>query len=200
MQTVIFDLDGTLVDSIRDIKEAVNDTLKAFAFPLITEEQAKSYLGKGSRVLLERAAKTEISEEMLQFYLNSYEKNLIVYTVPYEGIQETLQALKETSLLAVLSNKPHHLTKTIIDHFFPDTFNLVLGERGIRKPDPSGVYEILDYFNSTKDETYLVGDSETDRLTAQNAGIHLIQVGYGFQENDGLMDPKSIPDILRRNK
>lgn len=204
----IFDLDGTLVNSIYAIQKAVNDTLARCSLGPISEEDTKIYVGDGYRPLIERALKACGDKELKHYEdsLNVYNevfRECCMYRVEaYEGIRELLAFLKEHGIrIAVLSNKPHARTLDNVNGVFgPGLFDAVYGERepeGIRKkPAPDGVWDILKEFKAEKEECLYFGDTNTDMETGRNAGVDTVGVTWGFRSREELKayNPKLIAD------
>ena len=194
----IFDLDGTLVNSIHAIRKSVNLTLASFGLREITVEEAKRFVGDGYRKLMERAL-TACGDESLVNYQESlvryseFFKDVCMYRVePYQGISELLDFLKANGIkAAVLSNKPHERTLENVEGVFGSGyFDIVNGEReseGIRrKPAPDSVLEVMRMLGSKREGTVYIGDSEVDIETAANAGVDCISVTWGFRTPEQL--------------
>lgn len=206
---IIFDLDGTLVESLPGIAAALNAALTELKLPTHSAETVRSFIGDGAYILCERAAKGQPSETIAslhELFLREYPKAWKSGTLVFEGIQELIKGLQDLGCtLSVLSNKPHLFTTEIVNHFFPDKpFDLVLGQRsGIaQKPDPSGVHEILGELSKSSANTILVGDSTMDIITARNAGVCSLAVTWGYHDANQLaaVSPKhtakSIAELL----
>lgn len=201
MDLVIFDLDGTLVDSKLDLAHAVNATRAHMGLTSLEHELIYSYVGNGAPVLMRRAMGPEAPEaeveRALEFFLEYYREHMLDYTVLYPGVAETLQRLDNgTRRLAVLTNKPVRISVGILDglgvgrHFFR-----VYGGNSFaqKKPHPIGVDTLLRESGAAKDRALMVGDSGVDIRTARNAGILSCGVTYGFQPESLESDP---PDYL----
>lgn len=191
----IFDLDGTLLNTIKDISNAVNHALESCGWPRRTEQECLQFVGNGTSKLLERSLppgeQTAARIDSLRpFFKNYYNAHLTDFTTPYPGIKQTLRALVANgNSLAVASNKYHVATQKIIAHFFPETaFVAVLGQReGVpTKPNPTIVEEILQKMHTPKEQCIYVGDSDVDMQTARNAGVRACGVGWGFRSRDVL--------------
>lgn len=193
---VIFDLDGTTLYTLPDLHHSVNLTMKRFGFPEKTAEEVKAGVGNGFQKLIDAIVPEGTSEEKRKkvgaYYRDTYRENCCIDTVPYEGMNEVLRALQEKGIqLAINSNKSDNTTKILIAKCFPDvSFTEVMGAReGLpHKPDPSGVRQILDLMKISKDEALYVGDSDTDMLTAKNAGIRAVGCLWGYRDLKTLMD------------
>ena len=192
---VIFDLDGTLTNTIPDIEDNVNKTMRKFGFPEITADEARRFVGNGAKVLIERSLKGVMPEnfnEIVDFYNESYNFCGSPKTYVYDGMTELLKELKkEGYLLAVVSNKPQDGTTEVIRKFFGDgLFDYVYGQReGVKtKPDKEPVEIVLKALNVSKKDAVYVGDSEVDALTAINADLYGISVLWGFREKSLLIE------------
>ena len=186
MNVCIFDLDGTLTDTLASLTYSVNETLKEMGLSPITAEQCRSFVGNGARVLIEKALaavglpdKSRL-EEGMEIYGRIFDANCTYLVTPYEGVRDMLVEMKEQGMkLGVLSNKPHRQTVKVVREIFGEgMFDCVQGQQeGIaRKPDPEGVYRLMDALKVSKEECLYVGDSEVDIQTGKNAGVRTIGV------------------------
>lgn len=189
IKCIIFDLDGTLLDTLIDIRDSINESLISFSYEGKYElSHIRSFIGSGVNTLLKRAmdgvnVKECDRENIINKYKTIYKEKRIDNTIPYQGVKETLLKLKKENIfLAVLSNKPDIDTKACISHFFDDIFDVVLGERkGYKiKPDPNGIFEIMKMFNVNKEETLFVGDMLSDKETSSNASTKFLACLYGY--------------------
>lgn len=188
VRLLVFDLDGTLVDSSRDIASAVDAALARVApgtapIPL---DATLSFVGEGARLLVERclhhAGLGLTADEVLPVYLDCYRERLLDTTRPYPGIVEALDALRGTTL-AVLTNKPGDMSRVILDGLgLGQRFARVWGAGDVpsRKPDPAGLLGLMAELGATAEETWMVGDSATDVLAARAAGVRVAGVTWGF--------------------
>jgi phosphoglycolate phosphatase len=189
MNLLIFDLDGTLIDSKLDLAHAVNATRATMGMEPLDHELIYSYVGSGAPVLIRRAIGPDASEEQietaLQFFLAYYQEHKLDYTVLYPGVRETLQALQAAGRqMAVLTNKPVRISKAILDGLGIGSFFVrVYGGNSFeqKKPNPIGVATLLDETQTGASQALMVGDSAVDVETARNAGIASCGVTYGFQ-------------------
>lgn len=188
-KAVVFDLDGTLLDSLEDLANSVNEVLKRLGFPCHEVEKYKSFIGNGMYNLVRRAlpkehAQEELINECLAAVKKEYGQHWADCTAPYPGIRELLSALQVKGLkLAVLSNKPHEFVKIIVEKYFPGQFEQTFGERsGIpRKPDPRGAFDIAEAMKLSPEDFLYIGDSGTDMQTAVAVGMYPIGVLWGFR-------------------
>ncbi|WP_437919001.1 HAD family hydrolase [Sphingobacterium sp. LRF_L2] len=197
MKLVIFDLDGTLIDTLTDLANSCNFALQKHGFPAHHEEAYKYFVGNGIRMLVERALpiqnrNDQTIESVKSDFVKHYEVHGQDFTKPYDGIPSTLEELsKKGCLFSVASNKYHEATRALVDHYFPNhRFNLVLGHRADKppKPDPDIVLETLQRLDITKDDCLYVGDSSVDMLTATRAGVTAVGVTWGFRTEKELLE------------
>lgn len=194
----IFDLDGTLTDTLESLTYSVNATLSELGLSQITDEQCKAFVGSGARKLIERSLKAAGDPELLhvekamEVYGRIFKENCTYHVAPYEGIVELLDTLKALGVsLAVLSNKPHLQTKDVVATFFgTDTFTCVQGQQEEipRKPDPTAVFMIAKELNVATEECLYIGDSDVDMQTGKAAGVTTIGVTWGFRSREILKE------------
>ncbi len=194
MKLIIFDLDGTLVNSLEDLADAANSALKKRGFPIHETEKFRYFVGNGIPKLIERVlpedkrvpvTMAEVKADFDAYYHSHYADK----TKPYAGINELLSALKSRGyILAVASNKADEFTKAIVNSFFNGIFSIAAGSsEGIaRKPAPDIVYKIMEEAGADKKNTILIGDSNVDVMTAKNAGIKCIGCLWGFRTSEEL--------------
>lgn len=187
---VIFDLDGTLLDTVEDLAAACNYILVEAGYPPHQKDAYRQFVGNGISKLIERAVPAEARnpqhlEELRSRFIERYTANIDRLTRPYDGIQELLAGLHAKGIrLAVASNKFQDGTAALVSRFFPDIpFVAVFGQRqGIpTKPDPTVIDEIIGIAGATRAETLYVGDSDVDMITAVNAGVESVGVVWGFR-------------------
>ena len=193
--SVIFDLDGTLLNTIDDICDSLNIALESQGFRTYNSEETKAFVGSGVKIMVERALglqnyDEEIFEKVRATYMKEYALRQAIKTRPYEGTIDLLIELKKRGIkIGLLSNKPHQDTLRVVDFYFGlDKFDVVLGQReGIPvKPDPTALFELIDLLKTTKDKCIFVGDSDVDMMTANNGEIKKIGVLWGFRTIDVL--------------
>lgn len=190
----IFDLDGTLLNTLDSIAYYVNDTMKHFGLPVIETEKIRTFVGNGAKNLISRSLRYNGSEldaeKVLSVYIEKYNSDALYLVKPYEGIPELLSKLRENGVtLAVLSNKPHSSTSIMIDKIFgKDLFSVVRGPYNNEKvkPDPAVANEIAKGFE--KENCFFIGDSDVDIKTGRNALMHTIGVTWGFRDRDVLQN------------
>lgn len=189
-ETVIFDLDGTLLNTLEDLKQAVNYALAKYGKPTRTLEEIRQFVGNGIKILIERSVPAETSneerEEILSAFRVYYGEHCRDTTAPYKGIKEVLEILKKEGVnTAVVSNKADFAVQELIPIYFGDSIAVAKGENeetGIKKkPNPDMVYAVMEYFGSTPAGTVYVGDSDVDLQTAKNAGLDCIGCSWGFR-------------------
>lgn len=198
MKACIFDLDGTLTDTLESLTYSVGETLKEMGLPGITADECRRFVGNGARVLMERSLEAAGEEdggrinEGMEIYGRIFDANCTYHVTPYEGITDMLGKLREKNIqLAVLSNKPHQQTVKVVREIFgEDVFDYVQGQQeGIpRKPDPSGVLKLMEKMQVTREECLYAGDSEVDIRTGRNAGVRTIGVTWGFRTRETLLE------------
>lgn len=185
--SVIFDMDGTLLDTLGDLADAVNATMREFGFPERTLEEVRTFVGNGVKVLIDRSLPEGVdpctAENALLFYKVYYSKHSMIKTGVYPGVIELLEKLKSENVpCAIVSNKVDSAVKDLAGIFFPGLCRAAIGEKaGIaRKPAPDSVFEAMKIMG-VENPVY-VGDSEVDVATAKNAGIDGIFVTWGFRD------------------
>ncbi len=193
LRTVIFDLDGTLLNTLGDLAESVNYALRVHGLPERTYSEVRSYLGNGIRRLMLQAAGPMVDEShfesVFQTFKAYYVEHCLDTTQPYEGIMPMLKVLHRMQIsLAIVSNKLHPAVVELNERFFKDYVQLAIGESAEvrRKPNPDGVLAALKALGSKPDEALYVGDSEVDLATAQAAGLPCALVLWGFRDEEFL--------------
>ncbi len=209
---VLFDLDGTLLNTLEDLTRAVNHTLRLYGYPTLTADTVRSYVGNGVRNLIARALpggkEDARMEEALAAFKQYYTTHCISRTQPYEGVLEALTALHEAGIkLAIVSNKNDEAVKTLSREFFGSLVHTAVGgQHGTpRKPAPDMPLLALDALDASPARALFVGDSDVDFATAQNIGMDCMLVSWGFRDADALSqlgarffvtDPAEIPALI----
>lgn len=196
MKACIFDLDGTLTNTLESMTYSVNLTLKEMGLSQITKDQCRMFVGNGARVLIEESLKVSGDpkasriEEGMKIYGRIFDQNCTYHVTLYEGIPEMLKALKDRGIhLAVLSNKPDRQTVKVVKEIFGDNiFDYAQGQKDCirRKPEPDGVWYLMEQMQVSKEECLYIGDSEVDAATGKNAGLKTIGVLWGFRDRKTL--------------
>lgn len=194
MKLIIFDLDGTLVNSLDDLAAAANQALKKHGFPIHENEKYKYFVGNGVPKLIERALPENMRTDTVISMVKSdfdayYSKHYADCTKPYDGINDLLRTLKERGYkLAVASNKPDEFTSVIVTQLFGDIFDFISGKREDtpKKPAPDIIFKIMKASCVNAENTVMIGDSDVDIITAENAGISSIGCLWGFRTADEL--------------
>ena len=194
-KAVIFDLDGTILDTLQDLANSVNHALRTHGYPERTLDEVRGFIGNGIRVLMRRSCPADISEaaqeEALATFRVHYDAHCKDFTGPYGGIHDLLAALKARGIrTAVVSNKIEPAVIVLCDEHFPGAFEYMVGNRPdlAPKPSPDSVNEVIGKMGLDKKDIVYIGDTEVDIQTADNAGIDCIGVDWGFRDGDYLRD------------
>ncbi len=191
-KAVIFDLDGTLVNSLADLVDAVNFALASFGLPSHSTEAVRAMIGDGTRTFIGRALpadKQDLLEQVLVAMRKKYVEICLHQTMPYDGIMEVLDTFKQQGVkMAVLTNKDQKMSEKIISHFFAGYFQIVRGtiDAVPLKPDTKAVLQMLKEFDIAPSEALFVGDSNVDIQTAKAAGITSVGANWGFRSEEEL--------------
>ncbi len=201
INTILFDLDGTLLNTLDDLCDSVNFALAEFGYPERTLDEVRGFVGEGVRLLVNRALPArakEKTDEVLAVFEKHYDKNKENKTRPYDGIPEMLDSVCPVYKTAIVSNKYNKAVEQLRDTLFPQ-IGLAVGEQsGInKKPAPDMVEYALNKLKSEKKNAVYVGDSNIDILTARNSGLPIIAVSWGFRERALLEEMKA--DIIIDN-
>ena len=201
--TVIFDLDGTLLNTLEDLADAVNAVMRANAYPERTLDEVRRFVGNGIRRLVEQAVPEgvcgEIFERVFEEFRTYYTEHCQIKTRAYNGVMELLEALKEKGYaMAIVSNKNHAAVCELNDIYFKKDISVAIGQKdGIRKkPAPDTVFQALKELGVSGERAVYVGDSEVDFMTAENSCMDCVLVSWGFRTKEELADctPKAMID------
>ncbi len=204
----VFDLDGTVLDTLADLAGALNHTLAEYGFPERTSEQVRLAIGGGLRRLIDRSVPDSVpaerKEPVFRSFVERYASHFMDKTRPYEGVPDLLRNLKDAGmLLALVTNKDARMAEPLCGTFFPGMFDLVVGNTpDLRsKPAPDGVVSVLNALSVPAGETVYIGDSEVDAKTAENAGTDSVIVSWGYRTvcelaEMGIRDPVPDPETL----
>lgn len=191
--SVVFDLDGTLLDTLGDLRDCVNFALEKNGLPKRTTEEIRSFVGNGIRLLIERSVPentpSEITDKCFSDFKEYYKEHSAILTKPYKGIIDLMKDLKSKGIkIAVVSNKADFAVKTLMEDYFEGLYDCAYGERaGVeRKPAPNGVFEAIKEMGGNPENTVYIGDSEVDVETSENAKLPCIAVSWGFRDKEVL--------------
>ena len=192
-QTAIFDMDGTILETLEDMCASVNVTMDHVGYPRRTMDEVRRFVGNGAAKLIERCMPAGAEDPRypaaLEFYRAYYDAHAQIKTGPYPGIPELLNKLsREGVRLAVVSNKPDEAVRALTERYFPGVFPVAIGNRDgwATKPAPDSVYEAMRLLGARRESTVYVGDSDVDVDTARNAGLDSVIVTWGFRDEDFL--------------
>ena len=182
---ILFDLDGTLLNTLTDLYDAINHTLKAYHCPERSLQEVRKFVGNGARRLVEQALPGKADDPAVDDVLASYEKYYNATcndgsAAPYPGVVEVLEVLQKKYKVAVVSNKPDPAAKAMCARYFPGVLTLGVTEQIARKPAPDMVFAVMEQLGVKK--CIFVGDSDVDVLTAKNAGVPCLSVLWGFRD------------------
>ena len=187
-KAIIFDLDGTLTDTLADLTDSVNFALLSLGFPQRSQEEIRSFVGNGVKKLVylsvPQNTSDDVSEKCLNIFKEHYKEHSCIKTKPYEGITELLTELKNKGIkTAVVTNKMHSAAVDIVKKFFGNLIDVTVGQQdGLpQKPQPDSVYKALEILGISKENAVYTGDSEVDCITAKNADIPCVGVTWGFR-------------------
>lgn len=191
IDTIVFDLDGTLLNTLEDLKDSVNFALERQGFPLRNLSEIRSFVGNGIRLLMERAVPNNIDSEAFEIcfkdFCDYYKIHMEDKTAPYDGINNMLTNIKKAGFkTAIVTNKADFAAQDLCKRMFGDNIDFVVGSSDDRpnKPAPDGVFYALEKIDSKIENTVFVGDADTDILTAKNAGLVSIGVLWGFRDRE----------------
>jgi len=190
----IFDLDGTLLNTLDDLWASVNHSLAQNYLPPRSKEEVRSFLGNGAKELLRKSVPsdcdTQTFEQVFACFRQHYVAHAMDTTRPYEGVMELLAQLKNKGIrTAIVSNKPNAAVQELYHHFFEDVVDIAIGEcpEVRRKPSPDMLLKALEQLGCNQEDALYVGDSEVDIATASNSGLPCISVSWGFRDRDFLL-------------
>ena len=194
-QAIIFDLDGTILDTLQDLANSLNHALRTHGYPERSLDEVRRFIGNGIKVLVRRGCPAGTSEEALEAALATfrthYDAHCKDFTGPYDGIHELLDALLEKGIrTAVVSNKIEPAVIVLCDEHFPGKFEYMVGNRPdlAPKPSPDSVNEVIEKMGLARKDIVYIGDTEVDIETARNAGIDCIGVDWGFRDGEYLRE------------
>ena len=208
MTAVLFDLDGTLLNTLDDLADATNAALARFGYPARATDEVRQFVGNGAERLIRlalpgNADDLEVSE-VLAFYKDYYAAHSQIKTCPYEGVLEALEMVKQEFPVAIVSNKPDEAVKILCGQYFGEVYALGQSSDLPRKPAPDMVHKAMSAIGA--DRCIYVGDSEVDVLTAKNAGVPCLSVLWGFRDQETLVEAgadhfcKTPEDLLKKIK
>lgn len=207
IKTVIFDLDGTLLNTLEDLKDSTNFAMREFGYPERSLDEVRNFVGNGVRKLIERASGTLNCQDCLECFKKHYSQNMYNKTAPYDGIIKVLENLQSNGIkTGVVSNKFDAAVKELCEKYFDGLINIAIGQSDnvLTKPSPTGVFKVMEILNADKNSTIYIGDSDVDVETAKNANLPCIGVLWGFRDRENLKGadfiidkPCDIIDVIR---
>ncbi len=190
----IFDMDGTILNTLEDLADSMNYALVQHDMPQRTIDEVRRFVGNGIRKLVERAVPTGTEaaqvDEVFETFTVYYKEHCAIKTRPYEGIPEVLKQLRDMGVkTAVVSNKADFAVQSLCEDYFPGLFDFAVGDKEgqRRKPAPDSVNAVLDKFGMDKSQAVYIGDSDVDYETSQNADMDVIMVGWGFRDEEFIL-------------
>lgn len=190
----IFDMDGTILNTLEDLADSMNYALVQHDMPQRTIDEVRRFVGNGIRKLVERAVPTGTEaaqvDEVFETFTAYYKEHCAIKTRPYEGIPEVLKQLRDIGVkTAVVSNKADFAVQSLCEDYFPGLFDFAVGDKEgqRRKPAPDSVNAVLDKFGMDKSQAVYIGDSDVDYETSQNADMDVIMVGWGFRDEEFIL-------------
>lgn len=202
IKLIIFDLDGTLIDSLKDITSAVNHATRPYGIPEKSVPETGELLGTGISILIDRVLadrRDELKDDVMKGFMDYYSKHLIEYTTVYPGVKDVLENLVDYKR-AVVTNKREQFAKTMLNELgIGSYFDLVLGSDSVaeKKPSPVPLLHLLDLYNLSASEAVMVGDSEIDIAAGKGAGVRTVGVTYGYRDREALGGADFIIDDIR---
>mgnify|MGYP003086790852 FL=1 len=193
--TYIFDLDGTLLSTLEDLKNSCNFALSSFGLPERTLEEVRQFVGNGVELLMKRAVPNDTDDELFTKVFETFKEQYLIHnldtTKPYDGVLEMLDELNRAGKnIAVVSNKFYEATVELCRHFFGDRVRVAIGERADirKKPAPDTVDEAFKLLGVSRENAVYIGDSDVDLATARNSNLPCISVLWGFRDKDFLIE------------
>ncbi|MCR5089878.1 MAG: HAD family hydrolase [Oscillospiraceae bacterium] len=193
-RAVLYDMDGTVLDTLDDLADSMNHSLAEFGLPAVSREHVRQSLGNGAAYLLAHSVPQSLSsdkeQEILRFYRSWYDSHCNIRTCPYPGILPLMEALKERGIRqALISNKPDAAVQKLVRAYFPGLLEVAVGEsiRVRRKPNPDAVLAAASQLGLDPSDCVYIGDTEVDLQTAENAGMDCIAVTWGFRDEEQLL-------------
>lgn len=194
-KNIVFDLDGTIADTLGDLAESTNAALVHFGYAPHPIKKYRYFVGNGARLLIKRAMPADATKEQLesalQFFIQYYGENYLVKTKSYDGLPAVLETLHNTGMaFAVVTNKPDYRASTIVTALYGELFEVVAGHTDDYplKPDPTLTLDVMKRLGAKPENTVFIGDSGVDMMTAKNAGLDSIGVLWGFREENELKE------------
>ena len=194
-ELIVFDMDGTILDTLKDLKNSMNHTLRLYNMPERTLDEIRSFVGNGIRKLIERAAVSGTPETIIEAihkeFMKHYEVHCADFTKPYDGVNDLILELKSRGYkTAVVSNKAHDAVLDLCDQYFPALFDLALGEKPeiAKKPAADMVNLALEKLQISREKAVYIGDSDVDVATARNSNLDMIAVDWGFRTREFLVE------------
>ena len=188
MKSIIFDMDGTVIDTLKDMTISMNHVLESHSFPARSHEEIRSFVGNGIKKLVERSVPQGTDEKeteaCYQDMLTYYQAHSLDNTAPYPGISELMEKLRADGFkMAIVTNKAQSAAEDISNKFFGPIVDSVVGDdkKSPLKPDPYNIHKIMKLFDCKEGEAVYIGDSEVDKLTAENSGLPFFGVAWGFR-------------------
>ncbi len=198
-KTLIFDMDGTVLDTLGDLTEAINHTMRTFSEPEHTIDEIRSFVGNGPIKLMERSVPRKLDEKEFNEHLRIYKEYYAAHnrdlTKPYDGIVELMQRAKSEGMkIGIVSNKHHSAVVELSEYYFKGLVDVAVGNKpGAKtKPDPEVVFDAMETLGAKPDTTVYIGDSDVDAATAEAAGLDCILVTWGFRSRELLEKQRSV--------
>lgn len=192
-KVAVFDMDGTVLDTLADMHACVNHILSSYGCPTRTYDEVRSFVGNGIGPLLARSFPADYKKDdkkVFGEFMDYYREHCVDKTKPYDGITKLLSDLKDSGVkIAIVSNKPHLAVNQLAERFFSGLYDVAVGEiEGLaKKPAPDEVFYALDQLGENKTAAVYIGDSDVDLMTAKNSGLDCISVSWGFKTKEFLM-------------